>query len=279
MGPAGVGKSTYCQAMQEHAATEKRKINIANMDPAAEEFTYDVAFDIRDLITLEDVMDELQYGPNGGLLYCMEYLLQNIDWLKDEIDQYGDDEYLILDCPGQIELYSHVPVMRSVVDALRMWGVKLCGVYLIDAANFACDASKFISGALLSLSAMIQLELPHINVLTKCDLVDPDDLNEILQFDTASMVANAADAHHGAESQTSLRSFPLSQSSRRLGKLTYAICSLLDDFTMVSFLPLNLKDEESIGLVLHAADHLIQYGEDLEPRDCDYLDNQESNDD
>ena len=29
--------------------------------------------DIRELISLEDVMEELQLGPNGGLIYCMEY--------------------------------------------------------------------------------------------------------------------------------------------------------------------------------------------------------------
>lgn len=29
--------------------------------------------DIRELISLEDVMEELGLGPNGGLLYCMEY--------------------------------------------------------------------------------------------------------------------------------------------------------------------------------------------------------------
>lgn len=37
--------------------------------------------DIRDLITLDDVMEELCLGPNGGLVYCMEYLIENIDWL------------------------------------------------------------------------------------------------------------------------------------------------------------------------------------------------------
>ena len=34
-------------------------------DPAAEEFHYPVAFDIRNLISLEDVAEELQLGPNG----------------------------------------------------------------------------------------------------------------------------------------------------------------------------------------------------------------------
>ena len=31
-----------------------------------------VAFDIRDLISLDDVMEEMDLGPNGALLYCME---------------------------------------------------------------------------------------------------------------------------------------------------------------------------------------------------------------
>jgi Conserved hypothetical ATP binding protein len=45
-----------------------------NLDPAAESFEYDVAFDVRDLITLSDVMEELELGPNGGLVrHQMQY--------------------------------------------------------------------------------------------------------------------------------------------------------------------------------------------------------------
>ena len=47
-------------------------------------------------------MEELELGPNGGLVYCMEYLLDNMDWLKDELDKFDDDEYIIFDCPGQV---------------------------------------------------------------------------------------------------------------------------------------------------------------------------------
>jgi GTPase SAR1 family protein len=56
-------------------------------------------------------MDELKFGPNGGLLFCMEHLVENISWLEEKIDDFSDD-YLIIDCPGQIELYSHLPVMK-----------------------------------------------------------------------------------------------------------------------------------------------------------------------
>ena len=47
---------------------------------------------MRDLISVDDVMDELKLGPNGGLVYCMEYLLQNMDWLEENLDNYDDDE-------------------------------------------------------------------------------------------------------------------------------------------------------------------------------------------
>ena len=56
---------------------------------------------------------------------------------------------------------------------------------------------------------------------------------------------------------------------RKRDRLTEAICSLLDDFSMVSFLPLNITDEESIDFVLSNVDHTVQYGEDAEVRGAD----------
>ena len=159
-----------------------------NLDPAAEAFEYEVAFDVRDLITLSDVMEELDLGPNGGLVYCMEYLLDNSDWLKDELDNYDDDEYILFDCPGQIELYSHIPVMKRLLDNFKYWGYTVCGVYALD-ATFMSDPAKFISGTLLSLSAMVQLELPHVNVLTKCDLADMEEVDRFLDLDSAALIS------------------------------------------------------------------------------------------
>ena len=198
-GPAGSGKSTYCHSIQEHCATlgplRRRKVHVANLDPAAENFKYDVAFDVRDLISVDDVMEELGLGPNGGLIYCMEYLLENLDWLLDQLSQFGDEEYLMLDCPGQIELYTHVPVMRRVIDSLRTAGYDsdMVSVFVVD-ATFVADAPKFISGSLLSLSAMIALELPHINILSKCDLVDKERVDEVLDIESATQLGKDKEA-------------------------------------------------------------------------------------
>jgi len=303
-----------CQAIQEHCATlgplRKRKVHIANLDPAAENFKYDVAFDVRDLISVDDVMEELGLGPNGGLIYCMEYLLENLDWLLDNLNQFDDDEYLIVDCPGQIELYTHVPVMRRIIDAMRTAGYAsdMVSVFIVD-ATFVADAPKFISGSLLSLSAMIALELPHVNVLSKCDLVDKERVDEILETESAIQLWEiedrarrreelAVEAFERGESmepylagssaskgfepgeklvkandtpskESQKRSAAIEHRRRKRDRLTEAISSLLDDFSMVSFMPLDITDEESIDLVLMTVDHVIQYGEDSEVRGAD----------
>ena len=65
----------------------------------------------------------------------MEYLSENMGWLEEQIADALDDDYYIFDCPGQIELYSHLPVMREVVDMLQSQDFRVAGVYCID-VNF-----------------------------------------------------------------------------------------------------------------------------------------------
>lgn len=71
-GPAGAGKSTFCASLITHAQSLGRTVHLFNLDPAADKFEYPPSIDIKDLVSLEDVMDELQLGPNGGLIYCFE---------------------------------------------------------------------------------------------------------------------------------------------------------------------------------------------------------------
>ncbi len=52
-----------------------------------------------------------------------------MEWLKDAIDEFDEDEYLILDLPGQIELYSHLNVMNMIAKNLNMMGCRCVGVY------------------------------------------------------------------------------------------------------------------------------------------------------
>lgn len=41
---------------------------------------------------------------------------------------------------------------------------------------------------------------------------------------------------------------------------------------MVSFMPLNIKDEDSVEAVVYQIDHAIQFGEDEEVKETDFGD-------
>lgn len=61
-----------------------------------------VSSDIRELIQVDDVMEDesLRFGPNGGLVFCMEYFANNFDWLEESLGHVEDD-YILFDCPGK----------------------------------------------------------------------------------------------------------------------------------------------------------------------------------
>lgn len=221
---------------------------MVNLDPAAESFAYDCELDVRELVSVDDVMEELNYGPNGGLVYAMEYIADNMSWLEEQLSEYIDDDYLIFDCPGQIELYSHLSVMREVVDMLQGLDFRVAGVYCLD-INFIEDPPKFLAGGLAALTAMVNLELPHINVLTKCDLLKEEtDVDKFLEADTDAIINDLK-----------------SSMQPKYKNLTEAMGSLLDEYSLVSFVQLNREDEDSIELVLAHVNNCIQYGENLEP--------------
>ena len=258
MGPAGSGKSTYCRTMLQHSQTIKRSFHLVNLDPAADKFEYEPTIDIRQLIDLEDAMEELELGPNGGLVYCMEFLVEHLDWLEEQLQEYHDD-YLVIDCPGQIELYSHFTIMKAIVEMLVRLDYKVCGMYLLD-CQFMQDTPKFFAGVMTAMSAMLQLEAPHINVMTKMDLLESSDNRNLQQmerfFDVdSSLLLDAAN----------------SDTRPRFHALNEALVRLIDEYSMVSFIPLNIKDEDSIALLLDHIDHAVQYGEDMEPKEPDDL--------
>jgi adenylate kinase family enzyme len=58
IGAPGVGKSTFCKVLQQHMTELKRPHCIINLDSANDCVQYECGIDVRDLITLEDVMAE-----------------------------------------------------------------------------------------------------------------------------------------------------------------------------------------------------------------------------
>lgn len=78
---------------------------------------------------------------------------------------------LIIDCPGQIELYTHIPILPRLAKLLTTnLNINLVACYLLE-SQFMEDTAKYFSGVLSAMSCMIGLEVPFVNVMSKMDLV------------------------------------------------------------------------------------------------------------
>ncbi|CAZ79217.1 unnamed protein product [Tuber melanosporum] len=247
IGPPGSGKSTYCNGMYQFMSAIGRKCSIVNLDPANEKTTYPCALDVRELITLEEVMDEEGLGPNGGIMYALEELEGNVEWLEGGLSRLGQD-YVLFDCPGQVELFTHHASLRNIFLRIQKLGYRLVVIHLVD-SHYCADPSKYISVLLLCLRSMLQLDLPHINVLSKIDLINQyGPLAFNLDFYT--------------EVQDLTHMLPLLEEDPRLkkyAKLNEAIVDLVDSFGLVSFETLAVEDKLSMTHMLQAVDRTGGY--------------------
>lgn len=278
LGPAGAGKTTFCIALLTHLQHSRRSSFYVNLDPAATNFAYTPDLDIRDLISLEDVMEEMSLGPNGGLIFCFEFLLQNLDFLSQAIEPLSEEYLIIFDLPGQIELYTHIPLLPELTRYLSRMGplnINLCAAYLLE-ATFVVDKAKFFAGTLSAMSAMINLELPHINILSKMDLIAAHGVsNKTMRrfIDPDAQLLDDEDRGHDALNNTRTvdlqnpREVDSIMTGGSFTQLNRAVARMIDDFSMVSFLQLDVNDEDSVGAILSYIDDAIQFHEAQEPRE------------
>jgi len=116
-------------------------------------------------------------------------------------------------------------------------------VHLVD-SHYCTDAAKYISVLLLSLKTMLQLELPHVNVLSKVDLIESyGRLPMALEFYT-----NVSDL--------SFLQYHLNQDPfmAKFQQLNEAMCDLIESFGLVGFETLCIQDKESVTKVVRAID-------------------------
>jgi len=195
------------------------------------DFSYECGVNIEELIKLEDVMSEHSLGPNGGLVYCMEYLEKNIDWLESKLKPLLKDHYILFDFPGQVELFFiHDSTKNVLTKLIKSLNLRLTAVQLID-SHLCCDPGNYVSSLLLSLSTMLHMELPHVNVLSKIDLIGSyGKLAFNLDFYTDVQDLSYLEHH-------------LSQDPRsaKYRKLTKELCSVIEDYSLVNFTTLDIQ--------------------------------------
>lgn len=247
IGPPGSGKTTYCHGMAQFLRNLGRQVTIINLDPANDHVPYEAGIDLGDLIQLEEVMDAYRLGPNGGLLYCMEFLERNFDWLLSRVTKVKDT-YLLIDCPGQVELYTHNPSMKNIIGRLEKFGTRLCCVNMVD-SHYCSDPSKFISVCLTSLNSMLQIELPHVNILSKVDLIEKYGR---LQFNI-DFYTDVLDLEFLLDAMSE------DPFVKKYKKMNEALTDLIQNYSLVNFIPLHIDSAERMLNVKNHVDKANGY--------------------
>jgi len=177
VGTAGSGKSLLTSRIHEYYTKNGAFSAILNLDPGVESLPYGCDIDVRDYVDIVSIMKQYDLGPNGALIMTNDLIASKIDSIQDEIDKVSPD-YLLIDTPGQIELFAYRSSGQFLVQNLRI--DEKMSIFLFDGALITSPIN-FVSIALLATSIRLRLGLPAINVLTKTDLIG-EKLKDILKW-------------------------------------------------------------------------------------------------
>lgn len=181
-GPAGTGKSTFCGALKDWLISNDYNAAIVNLDPGSEFTPYEPDIDIRETVSLSQIMSEFNLGPNGAQIVAADLILENTEPIETYLREL-DDYYVIFDTPGQIELFSFRPGSPLLVD--RLSHGKAMVAFVTDAVLSAAP-SGYISQKMLYGSVMSRFYKPMLFVLNKTDLITDTDLQNIEKWEASS---------------------------------------------------------------------------------------------
>ena len=186
-GTAGSGKSLLTSKLYDYYTKNGAFTAILNLDPGVENLPYTCDIDVRDYVDIVSIMQQYDLGPNGALVMANDLIASKIDDIQNEINRVNPD-YLIVDTPGQIELFAYRSSGSFLVENIAS-GEKT-SIFLFDGA-LVTTPMNFVSIALLATSIRLRLNLPTINVITKTDIIG-EKLKEILKWSTSlSTLENA----------------------------------------------------------------------------------------
>ncbi|KAI4791949.1 putative ATP binding protein [Aureobasidium sp. EXF-8845] len=254
--------------MHQFLTAINRKCAVVNLDPANDKTSYPCALDIRDLVSLEEVMEQEELGPNGGVMYALEELQENFEWLEEGLKDLSDS-YILFDCPGQVELFTHHNTMPALFHRLEKIGYRLIVVHLLDSLTLS-RPTLYISSLLLCLRSMLHLPFPLVNVLTKIDNLAknseplPFNLDYYTEVQDLDYLLPHLDAEQNNTSVQNLqdragtKDIPKAPESK-FTALNEALIQLIADFGLVAFETLAIEDKVSMTNLLHAVDRASGY--------------------
>jgi hypothetical protein len=178
IGTAGSGKSTLTYNFKRWMELRSLDAVTVNLDPGAENLPYEPDVDIRDWISLEEIMETYGLGPNGAQIACADMVALNTDDLKKSIEAFKTD-YVLMDTPGQLELFVFREAGKYIIKFLNP--ERSIVAYLLDYA-LAKTASGLVSQLLLSMSTNFRLNRPQVNILSKADMLTEEEQRQLEQW-------------------------------------------------------------------------------------------------
>jgi GTPase SAR1 family protein len=183
IGTAGSGKSTLTGLLKDYIINRDPEISAItlNLDPGSKIMPYVPDIDIRDYIVLDEVMSEYGLGPNGAMILSSDLMVNYLDDLKDEIDEYSPD-WIFVDTAGQLELFAFRDTGPLIASSLGFGSIQRSVSFLFD-SNLVLRPNGFISTLLLAASVQFRFrDIPQINILSKSDLIDDDQIDMIVDW-------------------------------------------------------------------------------------------------
>uniref|UniRef100_A0A0A9WYU1 GPN-loop GTPase n=1 Tax=Lygus hesperus TaxID=30085 RepID=A0A0A9WYU1_LYGHE len=168
-------------------------------------------------------MKQYGMGPNGAIvtslnLFATKYH-QVLDFCEDTWKRTQNLQYLFLDTPGQIEVFTW-SASGTIITESTACAFPSVVLYVIDTVR-NLTASTFMSNMLHACAIMFKTKLPFILVFNKIDIVSPEPIVRWMQdvdYFLESRRAATADDDGGGASSTFMDS------------LVYSTALLLEQF-------------------------------------------------
>ena len=205
VGTAGSGKSTMVGAFKRWLEDNEIDSVVINLDPGAEKLPYVPDIDIREWINLDDVMSQCGLGPNGAQVAAADLMAVNINRITDALDSF-DTDYVLIDTPGQLELFAFRESSQTVMDALGRQRSIIA--YLSDPTLYR-SANGFVSAMTLASLVQFRMNVPIINLLSKSDVLKDEESARILDWynNPDSLYGNLLDEDKDPESVMGMELF------------------------------------------------------------------------
>lgn len=246
-GTAGAGKTSLVRAFAEWMRSAGYDATIVNLDPGSEAPEDESDVDIREWVRLVDLQSEYGLGPNGAQVVAADMIALKVFEVKQAIQEQKSD-YILIDTPGQIELFAFREASKAIVDALS--GDRSVIAFLYDPV-LARTAAGFVSLLMLGATVEFRFRLPTLNVLAKSDVLTPEQLREVMSWSD-----EPGDLYEAIQRDSPTPDVQLST------ELFRAIETMAP---LVGLIPTSAKDASGLDDLYHSFQRVFAGGEDLEP--------------